>query len=88
MQPLGNPIKHFWLVQDMARAAGVDLAAARRDGRLSVEDWSAMVTRCRGCQWTGGCQHWLDAQAAGKDAQVPPACANRAVFDQLLRETV
>ncbi len=83
MHKLGNPIKHFWLVQDMARAAGVDLVEARREGRLSVEGWSAMVTRCRGCQWTEGCQHWLEAQETGVAAQVPPACANRAVFDTL-----
>ncbi|SDI46780.1 DUF6455 family protein [Lutimaribacter saemankumensis] len=87
MHSLGNPIKHFWLVQDMARSTGVDLAQARRDGRLSPEDWSAMVTRCRGCQWTEGCEHWLDANKQGADAEVPPGCANRAVFDRL-RETV
>lgn len=86
MHALGNPITHFWLVQDMAQAAGVDLAAARREHRLSVEDWAAMVTRCRGCQWTDGCQSWLAAQgtdAADAAPQAPPACANRAVFDTL-----
>ncbi|SDN55463.1 hypothetical protein SAMN05216196_101886 [Lutimaribacter pacificus] len=84
MHRLGNPIKHFWLVQDMARAASVDLADARRDGRLTTEDWAAMVTRCRGCQWAEGCQHWLRAQQQDDDsAEVPPACANRAVFDSL-----
>lgn len=82
MKPLGNPITHFWLVQDMARAAGIDLVAARRAGSLSDGDWAAMVTRCRGCQWTDGCKHWLRAQDA-ESAAVPPACANRAVFDGL-----
>lgn len=83
MQALGNPITHFWLVQDMAQTAGVDLVAARRENRLTVEDWAAMVTRCRGCQWTAGCQHWLDAQPTDEPAAAPPACANRAVFDTL-----
>lgn len=83
MKPLGDPITHFWLVQDMARAAGVDLPAARRDGALPDADWAAMVTRCRGCRWTDGCQDWLARQEGG-DAFVPPACANRAVFDRLL----
>lgn len=83
MHRLGNPITHFWMVQDMARAAGVDLAEARRDDRLTPEDWAAMITRCRGCSWTDGCQHWLDARKQGEAAQVPPACANRAAFDRL-----
>ncbi|MCM2561593.1 DUF6455 family protein [Lutimaribacter sp. EGI FJ00015] len=83
MRNLGNPITHFWLVQDMARAAGVDLPDARRQGRLTAGEWTAMITRCRGCAWAEKCQSWLAAQDMGEPAQVPPACATRAVFDSL-----
>jgi hypothetical protein len=83
MHGLGDPVTHFWRVQDMVRATGVDLAAARRKGQLSTGDWSAMVTRCRGCRWSGRCARWLATMDMGEAAEVPPACANRAVFDTL-----
>lgn len=79
MKPLGDPITHFWLVQDMAKTAGVDLVAARRAGRLNDEDWAAMVTRCRGCRWTDGCQRWLAAHQDGAEA-APEPCENRRIF--------
>lgn len=81
MKPLGDPLSHFWLVQDMARTADVDLSGLRASGRLSAEDWAQMVTRCRGCAWTKDCKRWL--AATQDDAEVPPACANRAAFDAL-----
>lgn len=83
-KPLGDMVKHLWLAQSMARAAGVDLAAHSADGTLSQDDWSGMVQRCRGCDWerSGGCHDWLDRQAPGT-AVVPQTCANVKAFDFL-----
>ncbi|RFU12152.1 hypothetical protein DZD18_13350 [Rhodobacteraceae bacterium W635] len=82
VRPLGDPVHHFWLAQSMAKATGVDLAAAMREGRIAQQDWADMVTRCRGCIWAEGCAHWLAAQEAGA-AEVPGACANADVFTRL-----
>ena len=47
--PLGEIRHHFMLSQSMAKVTGADLAHAVHEGRLSQEDWSDAVTRCRGC---------------------------------------
>lgn len=74
---LGSEVDHYWLVQRMAKTADVDLSAAYAAGELTQEDWSAMVTRCRGCAWTEGCKDWLDIP--GQAAETPPeGCLNRA----------
>jgi len=76
MTPLGDPRRHYWLVQGMARATGVDLVRAFEAGRLDQADWAETVERCRACGWSGGCRAWL---AAGRTASVPPRrCCNRA----------
>jgi hypothetical protein len=78
MAPLGAPRRHYWLVQGMARATGVDLVRAFDEGRLAPADWAETVERCRACGWADGCRKWL---AAGATASVPPApCRNRARF--------
>lgn len=83
MHRLGNPIKHFWMVKDMARLAGVDLVEARHEGRLGLQEWADVVTRCRGCQWAEGCSHWMEVKDADELQEVPAACVNRTVFDRL-----
>ncbi len=83
-KPLGDATRHYWLVQDMARAAGVDLAAEVSAGRLDQAQWAGMVERCRGCDWerAGGCHRWLADQADGT-ATVPDLCANVKTFGDL-----
>ena len=81
-RPLGDPVRHFWLAQSMAKATGVDLAAAMREGRIAQADWADMVTRCRACAWAEGCAHWLAAQEAGT-ADVPGDCVNADIFTRL-----
>lgn len=84
MRPLGDLNTHYWLVLGMAKASGADLAAAREDGRLSAEGWSALVNRCRECRWAERCQEWLPAQEAGR-ARLPDGCVNRAALGKLAR---
>lgn len=81
-QPLGDEYEHYWLVQQMARATDVDLAAAFDAGQITSEDWSEVLTRCRGCAWVGGCKAWLQA---GDDTarSAPQACRNADTFERL-----
>lgn len=72
---LGSETEHFWLVQRMAKATGVDLVKAMDDGRLSHSDWSGIVTRCRTCQWVEGCDRFLSLpDGAARD--LPEPCLN------------
>lgn len=80
-QPLGDTTAHYWLVQRMAKAVGVDLVRARTLGLLPQDDWAGMVHRCRGCDWADGCPHWMD-QACGT-APAPSRCVNRDRFEDL-----
>lgn len=76
MKPLGDPARHVLLVQGMARAAGLDPVALEAAGRLTQEDWAAMIRTCRGCTWAGDCEDWLARTDAVEVA--PPTCLNRA----------
>jgi hypothetical protein len=80
--PLGEIRHHFMLSQSMAKVTGADLAHAVHEGRLSQEDWSDAVTRCRGCDWARSCEDWLAAQGEA-GAAVPANCANAALFRRL-----
>ncbi|MBY6113743.1 hypothetical protein KUW09_02585 [Mameliella alba] len=73
---LGDETEHYWLVQRMAKATGVDLVGAMDAKEMSHEDWSAIVTRCRACQWAEGCAQWLD-QPADQTRALPDGCHNR-----------
>lgn len=73
---LGEANEHFWLIQRMAKAAGLDLADAMENDVLAQEDWARMVTCCRGCAWSAGCHDWLDV--VDQTAETPPVpCLNR-----------
>lgn len=89
--PLGDERTHYWRVQRMARATGVDLAEAQRRGVLPQRDWAGMVGRCRGCLWAEGCDRWLDHRAGiAEETDAPRACpedcVNRRVFAALQEE--
>ncbi|WP_306153831.1 DUF6455 family protein [Roseovarius sp. MMSF_3281] len=79
--PLGPPRRHYWLVQGMARATGLDLVAAVRDGRLGLHDWADIVHNCRACAWADGCDQWL--AGAPHVAAPPRPCRNRAALAAL-----
>ena len=74
----------MWQVQRMAKAAGLDLTNATRQGALPQTDWAAIVTRCRGCDWSNGCARWLDGTTDAR-RPVPVACANRTAFGHLAK---
>ncbi|SMX46949.1 hypothetical protein MAA8898_03566 [Maliponia aquimaris] len=73
---MGDETRHFWLVQRMAKATGVDLVAAMQDGDMTQQDWAGIVTDCRGCQWVEGCTDWLDTPV-DDTRPAPESCVNR-----------
>ena len=74
--PLGDETEHYWLVQRMAKATGVDLVRAMEAGLLSQDDWAGIVNRCRGCEWAEGCGQWLGRPVDDTRA-FPEPCLNR-----------
>jgi hypothetical protein len=81
VKPLGDRKRHYWLAKRMAKATGADIVGAHATGALPQEEWARMVQTCRGCDWTDGCQRWLQANPAASDA--PAACPNCGRFADL-----
>ncbi len=82
VQPLGDPVTHFWLTRSMARVLGVSLSEAMLDKALSAEDYAAMVTRCRMCPNIAQCQAFL-GQKAGAAKAAPDFCCHAELFETL-----
>lgn len=82
VRPLGAMTEHYWLAKKMAKASGADLVQAFADDRLSSQDWSDIVQRCRGCDWAQQCQCWL-GQTEWGDQTVPSVCANSEMLERL-----
>ncbi len=79
---LGARLKHFWLAQRMAKRTGVDLSTAYETGDLTQNEWSKLVTRCRGCDWAEGCQRFLNAGGA-ELRPIPVTCENSDTLQRL-----
>lgn len=81
---IGDMRDHYWLVQRMAKSVGVDLDKAWETAKVDPEGWASMVQQCRHCDWSQGCQRWMDKRALESEVQAPPEqCENRHVFDRL-----
>ncbi len=84
---MGDTRTHLWLTTGMARAVGVDMPAAMREGLLSQSDYADMVTSCRKCGFAAGCKAWLDRQW-GDPVAAPEQCQNRNMWSWLARSGV
>ncbi|MCB1341611.1 MAG: hypothetical protein KDK24_11245 [Pseudooceanicola sp.] len=73
--------RHAGLVDDMARALGVDLEEAALRGLVDIDEISDAVLRCAGCADPGHCAGVLAAQP--RLAAAPGYCRNRALMGQL-----
>jgi hypothetical protein len=80
---LGATKDHYWLLQRMAKATGVDLVAAMQHDSLNTQAWAQLVTDCRKCQWTEGCKRFLDRADPDIDSPLPEGCENRAPLEQI-----
>ena len=74
-------MRHWRLVNRMAKTTDTDLVRAFDEGRLTTENWSKMVEACRGCTWSEACDGWLDAHDSV--CRAPHSCCNRARFAAL-----
>jgi hypothetical protein len=81
-RPLGDENAHYWLVQRMAKATGVDLVSATEAGLLDQDEWAGIVAQCRGCQWAQGCDRWLGAPVS-ETRNIPELCLNQSRFSAL-----
>ena len=85
--PLGDPATHFWLTRSAARAMGVNLSEAMAAGQLTPQDYSEMVTNCRGCDAVEGCQNWLATEAVTRCAAYD-SCVNKGLLERLQDEVL
>jgi len=86
MDRLGDARRHFFLTLASARAHGVDLGEALREGLISRQDYADTITRCRSCSDPDTCAHWIDRLQSGDEAALPPAfCRNADLLAELGR---
>ncbi len=83
--PLGDPVLHFWLTRSVARSIGLSLTDAMSEGRLTPQEYSEMVTRCRQCPFVSQCEGWLAENGAGAEA-IPDRCVNAARLNGLRQQ--
>ncbi|PYG26424.1 DUF6455 family protein [Pelagimonas varians] len=82
---LGPEMEHFWLVQRMAKATGIDLVEAADADVMSQKDWASIVTHCRGCGWAEGCGKWLN-KPKDEVRDLPSKCVNRPRLAEIKAE--
>lgn len=82
---LGPENEHFWLVQRMAKATGVDLVQAADLNIMTQHDWADIVTHCRGCDWSQSCGRWLK-QSQDAERALPENCVNRSRLAEIKAE--
>lgn len=81
--PLGDIERHFWLSRSVARSIGVNLSNAMADKRLSSEEYTMMITRCRAQGCHEACQRWLAAQTGDRPNTPPEYCAIADILKRL-----
>ena len=76
MKQMGDPRAHFWRTLKMAKATGVPLATALKEGKISKADYARIIETCRRCPHPGQCNDVLSASIPMADP--PHFCTNRA----------
>ncbi len=69
----GDPALHFWRTRSVARAMGLNLSDELATGRLTADDYSGLVSSCRGCTELKNCAEWL-ARPEKKSTSGPQNC--------------
>lgn len=81
MTRLGDFGRHLQLSNGMASRLGVDLREATHTRRLSISEYAAMVTRCRGCAWASDCESWQSSSEQGID--LAELCETKPLIEML-----
>jgi hypothetical protein len=84
MQTLGDAREHFWRVIKMANACEVDLSTALDENKINIDEYTDMITGCRGCAQVDKCDRLL-AEAKQLD-RAPEYCVNRETFAELRQD--
>jgi hypothetical protein len=84
MQTLGDAREHFWRVIKMANACEVDLSTALDEKKINIDEYTDMITGCRGCTQVGKCDRLL-AEAKQLD-RAPEYCVNKETFAELRQD--
>lgn len=75
---------HFWLTRSVGRCIGLNFRVALDEGRLSPDDYLALVHACRDCGQVAPCQHWLGGQrGVASSSRAPTFCPNGPALDAL-----
>lgn len=82
MTQLDETDSRYWLVQAMARTAGVNLQGEVATGRISEPMFFEMVARCASCQKAETCVRWM-AEGAFDAPNIPGYCLNHEVIETL-----
>lgn len=77
--------RHAALVDDMARARGIDLEEVMLRGKLTMSELEDAVLRCTSCTSVDACKHWL-AKQDGSAPGVLGYCRNSDQFRALEQE--
>jgi hypothetical protein len=81
----GDPARHFFMTRSVARVMGLSLNEAMQAGALAPEEYSRMVTRCRGCALVEACEEWLSTAGTARAAP-PPGCWHGDILHRIARE--
>ena len=74
----------FWLTRSIGRSIGLSFSDAMEEGRLSPEDYAALIHACRDCPHAAPCAQWL-AEAGGPNGaeRAPEFCRNSSALQAL-----
>lgn len=79
----GDFDRHFWLTRSVARMIGVNLSQAMSAGRMTADDYCALITQCQKCGNSETCESWLASQT-GQSDRAPDHCANAPMLNRLI----
>ena len=77
-----HSMRPHWRTVDMARALGINIAAALFDRRIDQQAYGDMVDTCARCTWAEACALWVRTEGDGADT-APDICGNRKAFAAL-----
>lgn len=84
MNPPGDPTRHFWLTQGVARALGLRFTEAILSGRITENGFAELVAACCHCPHGDACIEWLGRNGA-RSRVAPRFCRNGTALEALSR---
>ncbi|MDE4134206.1 DUF6455 family protein [Phaeobacter sp. QD34_3] len=73
--------KSIGLLSSTARASGIDLGSAMKQGKITAVDYARMVHTCNSSDCALKCQNWRQSEEGRRDP--PPFCPNLDILKRL-----